>query len=376
MTLNIRCGVDVRELEKGKATGIGRYLLNFLKIATEEKREWEFILFGNQNTKIDLGAPNLKKIFIPEYLTPWWDQVKLPRYLRKERVDIFLTPYLKAPLFVSCKLVVIINDLIPFLFSGYQGLKSFPRRIYFKNLGRRAAKRADKIITISQYSKKDILKVFRIPEEKIEVIYLSVDRAYHSLTSNLEEITSKYGIAKRFIFCFSNFNPHKNVKTLIEAYYRLPQKMKSEYQLVLGGRRDRYCMSLEKMVKHLKLEEKVIFTGFIPEEDLPLIYNAAELFLFPSLYEGFGLPPLEAMACGTPVIASNTTSLPEVVGQAGILVNPYKVDEIKEAVIRVLTDSTLRNDLIKRGLERAKQFTPEKTAKRILKIFAEVWREE
>jgi len=367
----VRIGVDVRELEKGKATGIGRYLLDLLKFATKEKPRWEFILFGNQATKIDLEASNLEKIFIAEYFTPWWDQIKLPRYLKKERVDIFLTPYLKVPLSIPCKLVVIINDLIPFLFPEYQKLKDRPRRIYFKNLGRRAAGRADKIITISQHSKKDILKVFQIPEEKIKVIYLGVDRAYQPLISNLKEATSKYGINKKFIFYFGNFNPHKNVKALIEAYYRLPQKIKDGYQLVLGGRRDRHCMGLEKMIKRLKLEEKAIFTGFISEKDLPAIYSAAELFVFPSLREGFGLPPLEAMACGTPVITSNITSLPEVVGEAGILVNSYNVDEIKAAIIKVLTDSALRNNLIKRGLERAKQFTPEKTAKQILRVFAE-----
>ena len=368
----MRVGIDVRELEKGKVTGIGRYLLDFLKFASKDKKEWEFVLFGNQATEIDLEAPNLKKIFISEYLTSWWDQVKLPHYLKKEKIDIFLTPYLKAPLLTPCKLVVIINDLIPFLSPGYQRLKNLPRRVYFRNLGRRAVKRADKIITISQHSKKDILKIFQIPEEKIEVISLSVNEKYHPITSNLGKITSKYGIGGKFIFYFGNFNPHKNVKTLIEAYYRLPQEMRDEYQLVLGGRRDKQCLMLEEMVKHLKLEKRIIFTGFISEEDLPAIYSAAELFVFPSLYEGFGLPPLEAMACGTPVITSNTTSLPEVVGKAGILINPYKVDEIKFAIIKVLTDSTLRNDLVQKGLERAKRFTPEKTARQFLAVLAEV----
>ncbi len=368
----MRIGIDVRELEKGKITGIGRYLLDFLKLAIKQKPEWEFVLFGNQNTQINLEAPNLTKIFIPEYFTLWWDQVKLPRYLKKEKIDIFLTPYLKAPLSLPCKLVVIINDLIPFLFPGYQRLKNLPRRVYFRNLGKRTAKMADKIIAISYYSKKDIVKYFQVSEEKIEVIHLGVDKKYRPLSSNLEKITSKYGIGGKFIFYFGNFNPHKNVKTLVEAYHRLPEKIKNEYQLVLGGRRDRYCTDLEKMIKRLRIEEKVIFTGFISEKDLPAIYSAAELFVFPSLYEGFGLPPLEAMACGAPVITSNTTSLPEVVGEAGILVRPYNIDEIKEAIIRVLTDSALRKSLIEKGLKRIQQFIPDKTAHHFLRVFDEI----
>lgn len=370
----MKIGIDAREFEAKSITGIARYLGEFLKYALRHKCEHEYTLFCNQFTRIPLQEHRLKKIFIPEYLTFWWDQVQLPCYLSRERVDIFLTPYLKAPFFAPCKLVIIINDLISLLFPEYRKLKSFARRVYFKNLGRQAARRAEKIITISQYSKKDILDVFQIRAERVKVIYLSADEEYRPITSNLEKVTSRYGIREKFIFYFGNFNPHKNVKALIEAYYNLPEKIKNEYQLVLGGRRDKYRLELEKIVKHLKIGDRVVFANFIPEDDLPSIYSAAELFVFPSLYEGFGLPPLEAMGCGTPVITSNTTSLPEVVGEAGILVNPYSVDDIKAAIIKVLTDSTLRNNLIKRGLERSRQFTSEKMADQILKIFAEVQR--
>jgi len=368
----LKIGIDVRELEKGKATGIGQYLLNFLRFAIKNKQEWEFILFGNQDTQINLDAPNLKKIFIPEYLTFWWDQVQLPHHLKKEKIDLFLTPYFKAPLFDSCKLVVIINDLIPLLAGEYQNLRRFLKRVYFKSLANAAARRADKVITISHHSKKDILDVFQVPEEKIEVIYLSVDESYRPINSNLEKIISKYGISKRFILYFGNFNPHKNVKSLIESYNNLPEKIKSEYQLVLGGRRDRHCIGLEKMVKHLKIKEKVVFTAFISEEDLPSIYSAASLFVFPSLYEGFGLPPLEAMACGTPVIASNTTSLPEVIGEAGFLVDAKNVWELGRTILTVLQDDKLRDKLRQKGLNRVKEFSISKTSKKILNLLEQI----
>ncbi len=368
----MRIGVDVRELERDKATGIGKYLLNFLKFATDQKPEWEFVLFGNQDTQIDLDVPNIKKIFISECVTFFWDQMQLPCRLKKEKVDLFLAPYFKVPLFFCGKLVLIINDLILLLAPEYQNLSNTLKRVYFKSLLKMAIRKADRIITISHHSKKDIIKLFRVPEKKIKVITLAISEKFRPIDFGIEKIISKYKIDGRFIFYVGNFNPHKNVSILIEAYQKLPVKIKEEYSLVIGGKKDKYYYALFRLVQRLELEDKVIFTDFIAEEDLPYLYNAADIFVFPSLYEGFGLPPLEAMACGTPVIASNTTSLPEVVGVAGILVNPHRVDEIKAAIIKVLTDSALRNDLIKRGLERSMRFTAKKTADQILEVFAEV----
>jgi glycosyltransferase involved in cell wall biosynthesis len=154
----------------------------------------------------------------------------------------------------------------------------------------------------------------------------------------------------------------------MKAYSVLPQKIKDQYQLVLGGRKDAHCVKLENQARKLKIEDNVIFTGFIFEEDLPIIYSAASLFVFPSLYEGFGLPPLEAMACGTPVIASNATSLPEVVGDAGILVEPKNVNDLRNAILAVLFDKELRFNLRRKGLERAKKFNTYKTGCSILNL--------
>jgi len=368
----MKIGIDIRELQKGKATGIGRYLLDFLKFIAENKHEWEFVLFGNQNTEIKLDAPNIKKIIIPEHFRPFWDQLQLPFYLNEEKVDVFLTPYFKAPLFISCKLLLIINDLMPIAFAGYHRLKTLHKRIYFASLAKHAAVRANKIITISQYSKQDILRLFNVPVNRVEVVYLGVDKRYHPHKPDAQVISSKYGINRSFILYFGNFKPHKNVKTLIEAYSGLCKETKSQYQLVLGGKKDKYCLELERLIGQLELEQNVIFTGSIPEEDLPLIYSAASLFVFPSFYEGFGLPPLEAMACGVPVIASKATSLPEVVGDAGILVNPDDANAIKTAITNILGDSALRNSLITKGLEKASQFETCKTAEKILKVLEEI----
>jgi len=368
----LKVGIDVRELEIGKATGIGQYLNNFLKNCAKDRQDWEFILFGNQYTEIGHEATNINKIIVPEYITFWWDQVQLPYHLAKEKIDIFLTPYFKAPLFCTCKLVVIINDLIPLLSEEYKNFKNIFSRYYFKSLTKAATLKADKIITISNFTKKDILKEFRIPEEKIEVVYLNVDESYRPLKSNLDQPKYKYGISKDFILYIGNFNPHKNVSTLLKAYSGLTQEIKNQYKLVLGGKKDSHCIELEKCARQLEIEDNVIFTGFISEEHLPSVYNAASLFVFPSLYEGFGLPPLEAMACGTPVIASNTTSLPEVVGDAGILVDPNNSNDLSEAISGVLHNYELQVKLRKNGLRRAKEFTMSRTSNDILHLLEKI----
>lgn len=362
----LKIGLDAREFQQGDiVTGIGRYLLNFLEFATVNQPDYEFVLFCNQNTKVDLASPNLKKIMIPEYLTFWWDQVQLPSYLRREKIDIFLTPYFKAPLFSPCKLVVIINDLIPLLYGAYRNPRSSLIKIYFKTFARLAVRNADRIITISQHSKKDIMKVFGVPGEKITVITLAADGAFRQIDSEFSGVLSKYKIEGKFILYFGNFNPHKNVGALIEAYHKMPANIKKEYRLVIGGKKDRYRQALLKLSNILGLQERAIFTDFVYKEDLPYLYNAAEVFVFPSLYEGFGLPPLEAMACGTPVIAFKVASLPEVIGDAGILLDPCGPDELAKAIVSVLTDNVLKKSLIEKGLSRAKQFSIEKMSREL-----------
>lgn len=362
----LKIGLDAREFQQGNiVTGIGRYLLIFLEFAIVNRPDYEFVLFCNQSTKVDLVSPNLKKIMIPEILTFWWDQVQLPFYLRREKIDIFITPYFKAPLFSPCKLIVIINDLIPLLYRAYRNPRSILINIYFKSLAGMAVRNAYRIITISQHSKKDLMRVFSIPEEKISVITLATDRSFRRIYCGLSDVLSKYRIDGKYIFYFGNFRPHKNVRALIEAYQKIPDNIKKEYRLVIGGKKDRTGRALLKLSKNLGLQERVIFTDFVHKEDLPYLYNAAEVFVFPSLYEGFGLPPLEAMACGTPVIAFKVASLPEVMGDAGILLDPCEPDELAKAIVSVLTDNVLKQSLIEKGLSRAKQFSIEKMSREL-----------
>lgn len=368
-------GIDIREFKKGRSTGIGRYLRNFIDYVSHYDRENRYTLFANQRTEYRCQLPkNIRIKVIKEWLAPFWDQVQLPLSLKRERIDLFFSPYYKKPFFTPARSIITIHDLNPLFLLANSIKLRLKYRLYFATVLKLSSRRADKIIAVSQYVKEEIIKLAGVPRNKVAVIYNGVGKEFHPIVSSMlsSQIKKRLNILGEFILYVGNLMPHKNVRRLIEAYAGLPDSLKTKYQLVIGGTKGEFFPPLLKRTEELKLKGRVIFTDFISSRDIASIYQAATLFVFPSLCEGFGLPPLEAMACGTPVIVSNITSLPEVVEDAGILVNPYEVDEIKETIIRVLTDSKLRNDLIQEGLKRAEQFTLEKTAKRILEVFGEV----
>ncbi|KUO39290.1 MAG: hypothetical protein AVW06_04195 [Hadesarchaea archaeon DG-33-1] len=234
-------------------------------------------------------------------------------------------------------------------------------------------KRKPKLMAISEFTKKEIMNNLNYPSEKIDAIHLGVDLEKYRPLTNFEKpecFTGKtvlYTGAESF---------RKNIPTLIKAFYKLKKKVPNVKLVKVGRPEDRQGRkNVLELVNELKLGDNITFVGYVPEEDLPLFYNSADLFVFPSLYEGFGLPPLEAMACGLPVVASNTSSLPEVIGDAGIMKDPYDVDGFASAMHNVLTNDGLREDMVKKGLKRAKLFSWEKTAIKTLKVYEEISRE-
>ena len=250
---------------------------------------------------------------------------------------------------------------------------SIKKYFMYRALLPRTIKSADKIIAISHHTKNDIIQHFKIPEDKIKVIHLAANKNYKPLQGDkINKIKQKYDLNCPFILYVGGLAPNKNVKRLIQAFYKL-KKQGINHKLILTGVKRWKYKSIFETIEKLNLQKDVIFTGYVPDEDLPALYNAADLFVYPSLYEGFGLPPLEAMACGTPVITSNTSSLPEVVGDAGIMVNPYDVDELANKMYEVLTNDGLGEELSKKGLERAKLFSWKKCAEEHLKVYEEVY---
>ena len=353
-------------------TGIGRIVQNFSKFLFSTKDiAVTFLLNDVYNTSC-FDNPNVKfkklDVAIPIYSLS--EQLLLPFEISKLKPDLIHFPHFNLPILESHPFIVTINDLIYYLFPEAcpSKLKHFCARYMIS----RATQKAKKIITISQYSKYDLLRHLKISEKKITVIYPGVDNdIYHPVEDEkmLEKCRSKYGINKKFIFYTGNHEPRKNLIPLIKAFSQL--KNIDDYQLVIGGKIDPRRKDLYKFSEELVLKNNLIFTNFIDENDLVLLYNMAEAFVFPSLYEGFGLPPLEAMACGTPVICSNTSSLPEVVGDAALLFNPTDTQEIKQTIEDVLENNDLRNNLIEKGKNRASSFKWSEAVKNFIQLYKE-----
>jgi len=237
-------------------------------------------------------------------------------------------------------------------------------RIYYATIGRACAQKAINIITDSEHAKGDIVRLWGIRPEKITVIPLGLADRYTPVRDKERcvQAIKRFALPERYLLYLGNFKPHKNVISLIRAFAIIKEQTKG-LKLVLAGPLDTHGESLRCQVNELGLEKDVVFTGMIREEDLPeVILSLADIFIFPSLYEGFGIPPLEAMACGTPVIASNLTAIPEVVGDAGLLVNPLDIDELARAILSLLNNRNLHSKYAEIGLARAEQFRSEQTA--------------
>jgi len=339
-------------------------------------RENKYILFTNKENSgtFEISQDNFKEVLCPIKATfrparIFWEQFILPLQVSKYNIDVLHSAGYTAPVIISCPSVVTIHDMNYFYYP-----EDFSRlsALLLKVLVPIAAKRADKVITVSSNSKKDIVKILKVPESKVCVTYEAGKIA--SLPE--ENVTGKkpgkdYRNDKKFILTVSASHPHKNLPRLVEAYNILYKKCQIKHQLILVGIKGRAHYLLTKSIKKLSLEERVRFTGWVSRESLSLLYSNADLFVFPSLFEGFGLPVLEAMSCGVPVITSNYGAMAEVAGDAALLVDPYNINEIAEAMYKVLTDQDLRKNLIKKGLERAKQFSWEKTAKETLEVYKE-----
>ncbi len=305
-----------------------------------------------------------------------WEQVVQPFALRKEGVDLLHALAFVTPLLSPCPAVVTIYDLTFLLYP-----ESFKRskRFYLGLFTRLSARRARRIIAISESTKRDVVRLLGVSPEKVEVVYCGIDEAFRPLAplppqswgerGEVAAFQSKRGLPERFVLFVGTIEPRKNVTRLIEAFATLRPCDPAPLKLVIGGAKGWFYQDVFARVEELGLEGQVMFPGYIPVSELPLWYNAAELFVYPSLYEGFGLPPLEAMACGTPVITANTSSLPEVVGEAGLTVDPLDVEGLAETMRRVLDDGALRQEMRERGLQRAKGFSWMKTAQETVQVY-------
>jgi glycosyltransferase involved in cell wall biosynthesis len=358
----MRLGIDGRELSGGVRTGIGRYLTAVIQGA--QRQRIECMVYS------DCGLPELSKRhgvpvrIIPRRPTVWWDQVSLPRRLAKDNISVFLSPYYKGPLWASCPVVLTIHDL---LFIEYLGRA---RPVYDRAMTWLAslyAGRASAIITDSEYARRTIVSRLGLGSERVTVIPLSVAPEFRPVPFS-EDAGRRYAVRRPYVLHVGNFLPHKNLVRLVQAFAGLTEAVRKDCSLVLAGdcsgRRD----SVLDEARRLGIERRVVLTGVIADADLPALYAGCEVFIMPSLDEGFGLPAVEAMACGAPVIASDRASLPEVVGDAALLVDPSRADAIGAALAAVLSDRALQEDLRARSLKRAEVFRGDRSVQRVLEL--------
>ncbi len=367
----MKIGIETNILSIDKA-GAGVYtkeLTSRLKTIDKEN-SYHFLKFGagNRNRGIFSKLNGLAcDIF--------WMQFILSRELKKHKLDLLHCPAFKAPLKSPVPLVVTFYDIHILKHPHDYNLWLSS---YLNFMLPKIAKTADKIITISEFSRRDIVNTLSIPEEKVTVTYCGVNDTFRVTTDNAlkNNILKKYKLNKKFILYVGALQPRKNIPALLKAYSELKKNHGFDYDLVLVGSTGWRNKRIFTLIEKLGLNNDVRFLGHVPEADLPVIYSLAEFFVYPTFFEGFGMPVLEAMSCGCPVITSDTSSLPEVVGDAGIMVDPGNTQELKNAMLRLSRDHSLKNELKEKGIRRAKMFSWDKCARETLGVYKEVIREK
>jgi len=346
--------------------GISRYVVNLVKnLAKIDKDNKYTILVQNDFLAGSIKASNFECIYSQIKWLSVQEQLLLPFLVKKINPDIFHATSFVVPRIKVCKNIITIHDLIHMIFPDQYNLL---HRLYYRFIVGPAVRAADQILTVSESSRKDIAKYFKVPLDKITATRLSAEENFKPQSQEaIRGIRDQYRIGEReFILYVGNRKPHKNLPTLISAFGLFKKKYKNEYFLALSGEPDE---ELSRLSKDSGIEDQIIFLGKVKEDDLPAVYSTAEAFVCPSLYEGFGLPVLEAMACGAPVITSNISSLPEVIGDAGIMVDPYSAEDLAEKMREISVNTALAEEMREKGLQRAKLFTWEKCALQTLKVY-------
>jgi glycosyltransferase involved in cell wall biosynthesis len=299
--------------------------------------------------------------------------VSMSRWVKRQGVDVILHTHPGSAMVIqSCPSVTVILDVYPLRFPEQFGWAPY---LAYKFIIPRTIRKSRRCIAISECTKKDAVNYFSIPNKKVEVIYLAASEIFRPIPRgpSLHKVLGTYGIQGNYILYHGNKRPHKNLEGLVKSFCQLKSQSCLSHKLVITGEENPKepefdFSNLRKLIDKLGIGNEVRFTGLVSEEDLPCIYSGAQLLVIPSYFEGFGLPALEAMACGTPVVASDRGALPEVISDAGLLVNPYDLDALSRSMQGVLEDERLRCNLIEKGLERVKQFSWRNTAEKTLQI--------
>lgn len=357
----MKIAIDIRMLSD-KAHGISRYIKNLLSQFFTLSKEHEFFLLRGEDLDfLDKKRYIFKKLRAKKFSLQ--EQIEVPRILNGILPDVFHAPSIAAPLLQRFPTVITIHDLIPFIFPKY-----YPRHsLLYLPVLKAVAKKAGLILVPSESTQEDVVKILKISPEKIRITPEGPEKIFNPRAAEAEKeaVQRNFKLTENFFLTVVNPRPHKNFAELLKAFSAL--KEKNITLTVVGQVSDKDL----KLTTRAGLEKRVFFLGDVPDNVLAVLYQTALAFVFPSLYEGFGLPVLEALACGAPVICSNSSCLPEVVGDAGLMIDPKNSSSITEAMKEIIKNSSLREQLIVKALKRASLFSWEKTAELTLKAYKE-----
>lgn len=374
----MKVAIDIRRVTD---FGVGTYIRNIVRALSRLDRANKYYLIGFPEKAREIGPlpPNFHAVAFLESDTSARGYFAFRTLLRRLGCDLVHIPHLfSMPRALPCPYVMTVHDVLEHM-SGAREKSGFRRSLHF-HLTRRVLMGAARILAVSQFTKSELEKLFGIPPDRVEVIYNATDERFlhgHATETDRQLIEQRYQVNYPFLLYAGRISPHKNLVRIIEAFSALRAELEKEdkftdLKLIIIGDELSKHPDLRRTVIKSGVQNDVRFLGFVPIEVLRIFYDAAKIFVFPSLYEGFGLPPLEAMVHGTPVVTSNTSSLPEVVGNAAVLVNPENVFEIMRALHRVLLDQALREKMKRRSYEQSRRFSWESSARRVLEVYKEV----
>lgn len=377
----MRIGIDARFY--GPLTkGIGRYTEKLIQYLQEIDHKNEYIIFlrGNNWPLFRVKNENFRKALADFRWYSFAEQINMPRTIKKYKVDLMHFPHFNVPIIYSGKFIVTIHDLILTHFPTERASTWGPilyklKHTAYKIVIRRAIKKAARIITVSNYSKKEIMKNFSVPSLKIEVTYEATSDFKNTPPEiNEKEFLEKHRIKFPYLLYVGNAYPHKNLERLLRVFKLLIDKENLDLNLVFVGKIDYFFKRLKKFVNQLQLQKRVFFLGYVTDEELKYLYQKALVYVFPSFIEGFGLPPLEAMTQGLPVVASNSSCLPEILGSAAYYFNPHDSQSLALVIKRIALDKSLRSELRKKGLNQVRRYSWPKLAEQTLGVYKSVFK--
>ncbi len=371
----MRIGIDATALPP-EPVGAGNYIIQLVRALSSLNSEDEWVIFAQKHARDLIDLPTSDRLdwrIIPDQSPAHrlvWEQISLPALVFKSQVELLHSPHYTRPIRLPCASVVTFHDMTFFL---YPHLHTRVKRLFFPGMIRISARRADALIAVSEQTRLDAIRILHLSQEKITTIPLGIHPDFHPIQdqTTLQACREKYRLPQTFILYVGLVEPRKNLPVLLKAYHLLLQKQ-SPPPLVIAGRMGWGAQEVLQHVKQLGLQDKVIFTGYVDAADLPLVYNLAQLFVYPSRYEGFGFPPLEAMACGTPTITSAVSAMPDHVGQAAVLVQPDNPQALHTAMLDLLTQPDYRKRLSQAGPQQVAKFTWAETARQTRVLYQKV----